>query len=194
MTLGIGYTSVSIANNTIYTTGTIDSTSYIYAFDMNGKLLWKKKYGYAWTVNFPGVRSTPLIQDGKGYLLSGLGKLVCFNIKNGEKGSQIFENSYSKNETNEIWVYGLDDKDVFNVTGVNNTIITIRIIGGQNNDTYNIENGKKVTLYDYKTKKNTFKTTKGKQKLFNNYDANSYNYKKLKYSQNQLIPAGRHND
>ncbi|WP_299526763.1 metallophosphoesterase [uncultured Lutibacter sp.] len=122
-------------------------------------------------------------------LQGGKTLIKVFNIKNGEKGSQIFENSYSKNETKEIWVYGLDDKDVFNVTGVKNIIIPIRIIGGQNNDTYNIENGKKVTLYDYKTKKNTFKTTKGKQKLFNNYDANSYNYKKLKYSQNQLIPA-----
>lgn len=82
--LGKGYTSVSIANNTIFTTGTIDSTSYIYAFDIEGKFLWKKEYGYAWTVNFPGVRSTPLIENNKGFLLSGLGKLVCFNIENGE--------------------------------------------------------------------------------------------------------------
>jgi outer membrane protein assembly factor BamB len=34
--------------------------------------------------NFPGARSTPLIHDGLGYLLSGLGKLVCFNADDGE--------------------------------------------------------------------------------------------------------------
>jgi outer membrane protein assembly factor BamB len=83
--LGIGYTSVSIANNTIFTTGTIDSTSYIFAFDMEGDLKWKKAYGKAWTVNFPGVRSTPLIENNKGYVLSGEGEVVCFNTENGEK-------------------------------------------------------------------------------------------------------------
>lgn len=82
--LGIGYSSVSVTNKNIFTTGTIDSLTYVFSFDINGKLLWKKEYGKEWTDNFPGVRTTPLIYDGKGYLLSGLGKLVCFNTENGE--------------------------------------------------------------------------------------------------------------
>ncbi|MDD3721352.1 MAG: metallophosphoesterase [Lutibacter sp.] len=122
-------------------------------------------------------------------LNDGRTSVKVFNIKNGEKGTQIFENSYSKNETREIWVYGLDDKDVFNVFGATNNIIPLRIIGGQNNDEYIIESGKKVTIYDYKTKKNTFKTNKGKQKLSNDYETNTYDYKKLKYNENQLIPS-----
>ena len=122
------------------------------------------------------------LQDGKT-------SIKVFNIKNGKKGTQILNNVYNKTETQEIWVYGLDDKDVFKVTGTNNNIIPLRIIGGQNNDEYVIESGKRVSIYDFKSKKNTFKTNKGKQKLFNNYEANSYNYKKLKYSQNQFIPS-----
>jgi len=120
---------------------------------------------------------------------NGKTSVKVYNIKKGKKGSQLLDRIYSKNETFEIWVYGLDDKDVFKVFGSKNNSIPLRIIGGQNNDTYIIENGKRVSIYDFKTKKNTFKTNKGKQKLFNNYEANSYNYKKLKYSQNQLIPS-----
>lgn len=121
-------------------------------------------------------------------LTDGKTSAKIYNIKNGEKGSKTFDKVYNKNETKEIWVYALDDKDVFEVKGVKNNVIKLRLIGGQNNDLYNIENGKRVTIYDYKTKKNTFKTTKGKQKLFNNYGTNSYDYKKLKYNQNQLTP------
>jgi len=122
-------------------------------------------------------------------LTDGKTSVKIYNIKNEKKGNLTFEKTYSKSETHEIWVYGLDDKDVFKVAGVNKSIIPLRIVGGQNNDTYNIKSGKRVTVYDFKTKKNTFKTTKGKQKLFNNYEVNSYNYKKLKYNQNQILPS-----
>jgi hypothetical protein len=122
-------------------------------------------------------------------LNNGRTSVQVYNIKNGEKGTQFFDKVYSKAETTEIWVYGLDDSDVFKVTGDQSNIIPLRIIGGQNNDIYDIENGKKVSIYDYKTKKNTFKTNNGKHHLYNNYESNSYNYKKLKYSQNQLVPS-----
>ena len=121
-------------------------------------------------------------------LENGKTSIKAYNIKKNKKGSLFFEKVYSKSDTKEIWVYGLDDKDVFKVAGVKNKLIPIRLIGGQNNDEYIIENGKRVSIYDYKTKKNTFQTNNGKLNLYNDYEANSYNYKKLKYSQNQLIP------
>ncbi len=121
-------------------------------------------------------------------LPNGYTSIKTYNIKNGKKGTLTFHRTFSKQNTKEIWVYALDDEDVFEVIGVNSNVITLRLIGGQNNDIYNIESGKKVTVYDYKTKKNTFKTTKGNHHLHSNYDVNTYNYKKLKSSQNQLIP------
>jgi len=122
-------------------------------------------------------------------LNNGKTSVKIFNSKSEKKEIKIFDKLYAKEHTKEIWVYGLDGKDTFKVTGNNKNTIPLRIIGGQNNDTYNIKNGKRVTIYDFKTQKNTFKTTKGKRKLFNNYKANVYNYKKLKYNQNQLIPT-----
>jgi hypothetical protein len=122
-------------------------------------------------------------------LENGETSVKIYNIKNGEKGTEIFSKTYSKKQTSEIWVYGLDDKDVFKVFGFKNNLIPVRIIGGQNNDDYSIENGKKVIVYDFKTKKNSFKNNTAKLKLVNDYETNIYNYKKIKYSQNQLIPS-----
>lgn len=112
-----------------------------------------------------------------------------FNIKKGKKGSEFFKKTYFRNETKEIWVFGLDDKDVFHVIGSKKNTIPLRIVGGQNNDEYIIKSGKRVFIYDYKTKKNTITINNGKKRFFNNYETNSYNYKKLKYTQNRIIPS-----
>lgn len=82
--LGLGYSSASVTDEKVYITGTIDSMSYIFSFDLSGNLIWKKEYGREWSDNFPGGRSTPQIYDGKGYLLSGLGKLICFDAEKGD--------------------------------------------------------------------------------------------------------------
>ena len=99
------------------------------------------------------------------------------------------QRTYNKTETKEIWIYGLDDEDTFVVKGDGENLIKIRIIGGQNNDTYNIINGKKVKIYDYKSKKNTFITNKGRKNLTDDYETNVYDYKKLKNSQNIITPT-----
>lgn len=82
--LGKGYTTVAVTRDKLFTSGTFDSISYLFALDHAGQLIWKKEYGKAWLTNFPGARSTPLIHDGLGYVLSGLGKLVCFDPENGD--------------------------------------------------------------------------------------------------------------
>lgn len=119
---------------------------------------------------------------------NGNTKLTVSRIKNGKKGVVIYQKAYSKNETKEIWVYGLDDEDVFKVTGEGDNLIKLRLIGGQNNDTYTIENGKKVKMYDYKSKKNTFTTSKGSKNLTDDYETNIYDYAKPKNSANQFTP------
>jgi outer membrane protein assembly factor BamB len=82
--LGIGYTSPAITSERVYITGTVDSSSYIFALNHEGKLLWKKEYGLAWKNNYPGVRTTPVIYKGLGYLVSGRGLMICFDAENGD--------------------------------------------------------------------------------------------------------------
>jgi len=116
-------------------------------------------------------------------------KVSAYRIKKGEKGEIFHQRTYTSNDTKEIWIYGLDDKDTFEVFGNGSDLISIRFIGGQNNDKYNIKNGKRVNVYDYKSKKSEFVTNKGKVKLTDDYKTNVYDYKKLKNSSNQLIPT-----
>jgi len=100
----------------------------------------------------------------------------------------IFERTFSEEETKEIWIYGLDGKDTFNVKGKGDNLISIKIMGGKKNDTYNFENTKKVKLYDYKSKDNTILNKRSKKWLVDDYTISNYDYKKRKYSKNQLLP------
>ncbi|WP_452218952.1 metallophosphoesterase [Lacinutrix undariae] len=121
-------------------------------------------------------------------LPNGKTKVTAYRIKGGEKKDKFHERTYSKKDTKELWIYAFDDDDEIHVFGEGNQLITLRLIGGQNNDIYTIENGKKVHVYDYKSKKNTFKTDAGKIHLTDDYEINTYNYKKLKYNSNQVFP------
>jgi hypothetical protein len=116
-------------------------------------------------------------------------KVTAYTIKKGEKNNIFHQRIYNESETKELWIYGLDEEDVFIVKGNKKTKLKTRIIGGQNNDKYTILNGEKVIIYDFKTKKNTFETNKGRKKLTDDYETNVYDYKKLKNSKNVITPT-----
>ena len=82
--LGDGHSSAAVTNDRIYTCGEVNGIGYLYSFDLNGKLLWKMPYGEEWTESWPGVRSTPLVCDGKIYMMSGFGKLICRKAESGD--------------------------------------------------------------------------------------------------------------
>ena len=88
--LGEGYSSVAIAGGLIYTAGSTGNQSYLYAFDLNGKMVWKKPNGPAWSVtvswasSYNGPRSTPTCDNGVVYHLSEAGRLSAFRAKTGE--------------------------------------------------------------------------------------------------------------
>jgi outer membrane protein assembly factor BamB len=82
--LGEGHSSAAVTNSGVYTTGMIEGKGFVFAFSLNGKLLWKKEYGPEWTENHYGSRSTPLVIKDKLYLFSSFGRLFCMNTLNGQ--------------------------------------------------------------------------------------------------------------
>ncbi|WP_299273163.1 metallophosphoesterase [uncultured Psychroserpens sp.] len=122
-------------------------------------------------------------------LPNGNTRVTAYRIKKGEKSDVFHERTYTCEDTKEIWIYGLDDDDVFKVYGEGNKLINIRLIGGQNKDSYDVQNGKRVKIYDYKSKESEFITKNGRIKLTDDYETNVYDYKKLKNSSNQFIPT-----
>ena len=78
--LGEGYSSVTIAEGYLYTAGMIGKQTYVFAFDLNGKQVWKKPNGSSWkttmkhAMSYTGSRSTLTYDDGMVYHLGELGR------------------------------------------------------------------------------------------------------------------------
>lgn len=118
---------------------------------------------------------------------------VFRNIK-GEKKKLFFQKKFDKTVTKEIWVYGLGDDDRFEVHGAHRSPIKTRLIGGQNNDIYDLDQGGNIAVYDYRSKDNTFKKIGGaKVRLTDDYDTNTYLPLQLRNSTNLLLPTVGYN-
>jgi len=79
--LGNGYSSAAITSKNIYINGEKDTINYLFALDLNGKLLWKSKVGKEWIINYPGTRTTPTVVGDLIYTTTGWGIVACFDTK-----------------------------------------------------------------------------------------------------------------
>lgn len=81
--LGDGYASVAVDDKRVYTAGSIAGEGTVFAFSHDGQILWSTPYGDEFTESFPGARCTPMLNEGKVYLMSGFGKIVCLDADKG---------------------------------------------------------------------------------------------------------------
>lgn len=118
-------------------------------------------------------------------------EVKVFRIIDGEKKKMFFDKIFNSSSTKEIWIYGLDDDDIFTVQNEKKIGgIKVRLIGGQNNDIYKVDHGNGITIYDYKSKPNTFEDVNNTRiKLTDDYNVNTYRPLNIRSSSNQLIPT-----
>jgi outer membrane protein assembly factor BamB len=89
--IGEGYSSVVVAGGMIFTAGSVNSQPFVYAFDMSGKLVWKKPVGQAWSTtmswasSYTGTRSTPTYDKGVVFFLGEMGLLTALDAKTGKE-------------------------------------------------------------------------------------------------------------
>jgi outer membrane protein assembly factor BamB len=87
--LGDGYSGVTVSNGTIYSAGTKNKGSFVYAFDKSGKLLWEKQLSKAYEAaramfrQYEGSRATPTIDGNNLFHLTDAGLLVALDAKTG---------------------------------------------------------------------------------------------------------------
>jgi outer membrane protein assembly factor BamB len=82
---GRGYGSPVLTDDRLFVNGETDSTSYLYAYDLKGRLIWRTAFGQEWVKNFPGSRSTPTVVGDLIYVSSGKGDIACFDKSSGTK-------------------------------------------------------------------------------------------------------------
>ena len=85
--LGEGHGNVGIGKEKLFVCGMPDTVGFLYAFDWEGKLLWKKAYGLEWYKNYTGSRSTPVVVGNLVYFESGQGVVYCYN---GDTGNLVW--------------------------------------------------------------------------------------------------------
>ncbi len=83
--LGEGHSSPVFANGLIYLSSMVDGTGFIFVFDQEGKLQWKKEYGKEFTESYPGTRSSVVVVGDLMYMYTGYGELLCMDANNGDK-------------------------------------------------------------------------------------------------------------
>ena len=113
--LGVGFASPTFYGGYIYIPTMLEDQGYIFKLDMSGNLVWKAKYGTEYTDRYPGTRSSVTVAGDLLYMLSGIGKLVCMDTKDGTiKWSKELTgdfdgviNRYGYNETIVVvaWLY-----------------------------------------------------------------------------------------
>jgi outer membrane protein assembly factor BamB len=104
--LGNGYSSPVVVEEMIYISGRRDSLDVLTKLDMEGNILWETAYGHAWDRSFPETRSTPTIEDGRIYIMGGLGTVVCMDTGAGEI---IWEVNTHKEHQGEFHNWGMTE-------------------------------------------------------------------------------------
>jgi len=132
--LGDGHASPVVASNTIYVSGMVDSTGFVFALSQDGKLKWKAPYGKEFVASYPGARSSVVVDGELLYMYSGLGELVCMSSANGEKkwNKNVLEEFGGGNITWGVTETVVVDGDLVYVTpgGKTNNVVALNRFNG----------------------------------------------------------------
>lgn len=127
--IGKGYSSPVFDNGIIYTSGMIDTLDYLTAIEPDGSFKYQVPYGRSWYKSFPDTRSTPVIEENRIYVQSGMGQVSCINKMNGEISWTVevdkeFEANYHMWGNSET-VLIVDDKLIVSPSGKKASIVAL---------------------------------------------------------------------
>jgi outer membrane protein assembly factor BamB len=83
--LGAGWSSVAVANDRVYITGTPGEMQVLFCFDLDGKEQWKVEQGPKCSHGkYFGSRSTPTVDGDRIYVTAGDGLVTCHAAADGK--------------------------------------------------------------------------------------------------------------
>ena len=110
-----------------------------------------------------------------------------FNVVNNSKGTELlFARTFLTEETDDIRLYGLGGRDIFNIDGKVEESIQLRIIGGTGKDSINDVSNGRTLVYD-KGKKTVINKESNAQ-IVEPYNESLYKYDRTKFAYNTYFP------
>ncbi|HEX2606746.1 MAG TPA: hypothetical protein VHK91_05180 [Flavisolibacter sp.] len=118
--------------------------------------------------------------------------------KEGEIKKPIYNRIFSNKETDEIRLYGIGGNDIYQVEGIVNDGIKVRIIGGPDKDSLNdvslVKGGAHKTKYYDNPGNYTFTSAETKLHLSTDSSINKYDYETFHYSQSKILKVISYNN
>jgi outer membrane protein assembly factor BamB len=133
---GTGYSSATVTGDAVYITGRKSGKDVLTSFSQEGKKNWELAYGNSSESNFPDSRCTPTYSDGKIFLVSGEGDLVCA----GKDGKIVWSVNYFRKYNVKEPMFGISESPL---------VVDNKVIGTPGGNkvamvAFNVDNGNVV--------------------------------------------------
>jgi outer membrane protein assembly factor BamB len=134
--IGTGYSSATVTSDAIYITGRKGEQDYLTSFTQEGKKKWDIAYGSSSKSNYPDSRCTPTVTNGKIFLVSGQGDMVCVS----KDGKILWSVNYFQKYEAKVPMFGISESPLV----VDNVVIGTP--GGNKTSmvAFNVNDGKVV--------------------------------------------------
>ena len=129
--LGAGYSSLAVANGTLFTQGAKDGKQFLIALDAEtGEIKWETEHGKPFSNRRgDGPRGTPTVDGGRVYALGADGNLICADA---ETGAKIWERHLLKTYRGKNINWGMSesplvdgDRLIVNAGGAGASIVAL---------------------------------------------------------------------
>lgn len=106
-------------------------------------------------------------------------------------GQPVFDRSYGRSDTHEIWLYGLEGNDTFQVSGHAKKPIPLYLISGTGRNTYDVSAERGVRIYAYPDERDQLDSLRHVRKIISDQeDLHAYDYEKIKHHTVSFTPWG----
>ena len=116
---------------------------------------------------------------------------IRISMYNEGKPEPVFSQEYTKKNSKEIWIYGLDGDDSYEIKGDYRNKIPLYLLGGKGRNYYDIRSKSNLKIFGYKSHNTVLKSTdNAKVILTDNDNIHNYDYRKTRYKDISFSPWG----
>lgn len=115
-------------------------------------------------------------------------KVQMFNVENSNKGKWLlYSRTFYEDETDEIRLFGLGGKDIFEIYGENESKIDIRVFSASGKDSINNKSASEIEVYDEGNKTKIIAENDNVD-FIKSFDEDLYSYNRTKFAYNTYFP------